>query len=87
MPAELRLKVGSLDWVQTSEEMVILDGRAEAYFTTNPTGTLLWSALQEGTTREELIDLLRETFDIDRTRAESDVEAYLAQLNDLNMLD
>ena len=59
----------------TADEIVILDEAKELYLATNPTGTLLWNALAEGTTRPELISLLVETYDLDHHQAADDVDA------------
>ena len=86
MARSLKLKDKDLEWVSTSDETVILDDASEQYFATNSAGSVLWEALKEGSTAAELTDLLVETFEIDRKQAESDVDAYVGQLDELDML-
>jgi len=87
MARRLKLKDKDLEWVSASDETVILDDASEQYFATNSAGSVLWEALKDGSTTTELTDLLVQTFEIDREQAESDVNTYVAQLDDLNMLD
>lgn len=85
---KLRLRKSDLDWVKTDHEAVILDGKAEQYLATNPTGAILWSALSDGSTEAELVSLLCGTFDdLDETKAREDVAAYLARLRELDLLE
>jgi len=86
MTRTLKLKDKDLEWVSTSDETVILDDASEQYFATNSAGSVLWGALKDGSTTTELTDLLAETFKIDREQAASDVDAYVGQLDELNML-
>lgn len=46
----------------------------------------MWTALAEGATRDELVDRLIETFDIERTRAAADVDAFTAELRSRDLL-
>lgn len=87
MTKRLRLKQTDLEWVSTSDETVILDDSSEQYFATNSAGSLLWERLKEGATPDSLTDILVATFDIDRPQAESDVNDFVKQLDELNMLE
>lgn len=46
----------------------------------NETGKLLFSLLQEGTTKEKMANALCEAYEIDRATAEADVSAFLSPL-------
>lgn len=83
----LKLRPEGMTWVESSEERVILDEASDLYLATNPTGSLLWRELSSGTTREELVKLLVTTYDIDRVRAAADVDAYVGQLEQLDLLE
>lgn len=61
-------------------EAVVLQVKTTTYFSLNPSGTVLWGTLQEGATRDALVDRLLAAFDVDRPRAEADVDALLADL-------
>jgi len=87
MDRELKLKDKDLEWVSTSDETVILDDASEQYFATNSAGSVLWDALKDGSTASGLAELLVERFEIDRSQAESDVNDFVTQLDELEMLE
>lgn len=68
-------------------ELVALDLRESRYLALNPTGRVLWDALVEGATRDELIEQLVEGFAIDRGRAAADVDAFTAELESRDLLE
>jgi len=61
---------------------VLLDIDGRRVFSFNATGMLLFDAMQsnEPTDKEDLINLLVDTFDIPRETAASDTEAFLQSL-------
>lgn len=87
MSGRLKLKTENLDWVAASDETVILDTVREHYLATNPAGTLLWNALSEGTTRDELVTILKDSYEIEDEQAQQDVDAYLDQVRELGLLE
>lgn len=50
-------------------------------------GACLWRALQEEQTQESLVDRLLEEYETDRETARRDVEDFLDQLRQLQLLD
>jgi hypothetical protein len=76
----VRLREAELDWREVEGEVVALDVRTSQYLAVNDTGRLLWSALAEGATRDELVERLVEAHEIDRGRAAADVDAFVAEL-------
>lgn len=87
MAARYRLRQSGLDWVESSSETVIVDDASEQYLATNAAGGLLWSALKEDQTADQLAALLVDEYGIDQTQASADVEAYLEQLSELDLLE
>lgn len=75
----LRLR-SDVTWREADDEVLAVDPRMRNYASTNASGRVLWKALAEGATREELTARLVETFGIDRRRAEPDVDAFVAEL-------
>ena len=55
--------------------------------TLNTTGAYLWELLAEEHTPAELATALAEHFDTTPDRARTDVDAFLAQINKLGMLE
>jgi hypothetical protein len=82
----LRLRPDTLPWREIEGEFVALDQDAATYLAGNPTATLLWRALSEGTTRAQLIEAMTEKYDVDEARAGADVDAFLQELRSRNLL-
>lgn len=53
---------------------------------TNAVGASLWTALQEETTQEELVQRLLDEFEVDRQTAETDVCEFIENLKNLDLL-
>jgi hypothetical protein len=58
----------------------------DGVITLNETGVLIWSALQKETTKDELINLFLEEYDVSREIADRDVEAFLLKLREADLL-
>lgn len=50
-------------------------------------GSLLYQKLQSECTREDLISALTQEYDVDASTAGEDVDAFLEQMRQLNMLE
>ncbi len=53
---------------------------------TNAVGACLWTALQNETTEQELVQTLLQEFEVDEQTAQTDVNDFLQQLRSLNFL-
>jgi hypothetical protein len=82
----IKLREGATGWQQVDGETILLDLTASSYLGVNRSGTLLWSALAEGTTRDELIRHLTNTFDIAEDQAGADVDAFLEDCRTRDLL-
>lgn len=60
--------------------------RIQGMISLTESGVLLWNRLQTECTEEDLVDAVLEEYDIDRETAEADVQAFLNQLRDLELL-
>ena len=76
----LRLRGDSLEWRALEGEVLALDNETRRYLATNRAGTVLWSRLAEGATRDELVAALTARFDVDEPAAGRDVDAFVAAL-------
>ena len=83
----VRLREDALEWRVVEGEVVALDLRSSTYLAINRTGTVIWPELVAGATREELASRLAERYDLDRSAAETDLEAFLAELAEQDLLD
>lgn len=80
----LKLRRESLEWRRVEGEIAALDLEASVYLGVNPTGTVLWEALAEGATRQELEERLRGSFNIDAEELRAtrlELQLSLAQPN------
>lgn len=76
----IQLRQRDLNWRAVEGEVVALDVRAGRYVGVNRSGRLLWEALASGASRQELVELLISSFDVDRARAAADVDEFIGAL-------
>jgi hypothetical protein len=82
----LQLRTDDLDWRQIDDEIVALHGGESKYLAVNGSGVLLWQALASGTSHENLVSTLVETYGIDEARAQADVKTFLVDLAEHDLL-
>ncbi len=87
MSGKLRLRNQALEWREIEGEVVAVDTRKAIYMAINHTGAVLWPALAEGATREELVERLTKSYEVDRGAAEGDVDAFVAMLEEQDLLE
>lgn len=73
----VQIRSNDVSWREVDGEVIALDLRSSTYFTTNRTGTLLWHAMIDGATIDQLAALLRSSFGISDELAHADVESFL----------
>lgn len=73
--------------IATSEEGFLYNPGTGDSFTTNPIGTDIISMLREEKPSGEIIEMISLKYDVDKQQFEKDLEDYIAQLKDFNMLD
>ncbi|MDD4715821.1 MAG: PqqD family protein [Oscillospiraceae bacterium] len=79
----LRQIVGTWLVVPVGEKVVDFNGM----FTLSDSGAFLWKLLEENKNKEELLAFLLDEYDIDRETAEADIECFMAQLEECNILE
>lgn len=82
----MRLRDADLDWREVEGELVALDLRESRYLAVNRTGQVLWAALADGATRDQLVERLVEAFGIEHARASADVDAFTTELESRDLL-
>ena len=87
MHRQVRLPAEGVTWRGCGDEVVVLDLRSATYLAVNRTGADLWGRLQAGVTADELAAALGERWSLARPHAESDVAAFLAVLDDHDLLE
>lgn len=53
----------------------------------NKTGAFIWKQLEQGVTKEELVERLIGEYDVEEQVAKRDVEAFLLKIMEANLLD
>ena len=86
----MRIKDGFL-LRETAGKFIVLPLGGElnlgSLITLNETGAFLWRLLEDGASRGELLEALLEEYDVTNERAEKDLDALLAKMNDLGVLE
>jgi hypothetical protein len=83
----LRLRSSGLSWREVEGEIVALDLNTSAYIGINASGAALWPELAAGTTRDQLVRRLCESFGLERATAEHDVDAFVGALLQQGLLE
>ena len=86
----MRIKDGFL-LRETAGKYIVLPLGGEldlgSLITLNETGAFLWRLLENGASREELVEALLEEYDVDKERAKKDLDALLAKMNAVGVLE
>ncbi len=53
----------------------------------NETGAFLFELLQKGVERDELVDKMLEEYDVDREKAEADIDVFIQKVRDADVLE
>jgi hypothetical protein len=83
----MRLRQAGLTWHVAGDEVVVLDLHGSVYLKLNGSGRVLWERLAVSSTEAELVVTLVEEFGIDEERATRDVTAFIADLDQRNLLE
>lgn len=86
MAGQIRLRQDDVEWREIEGEVVVLDLRRSTYLAVNRIGALLWPRLASGATRDALVEKLVDDFGVQRSRAEPDVDAFLQELREQELL-
>jgi coenzyme PQQ synthesis protein D (PqqD) len=70
-----------LEWRLVEGEVLALDVAEQRYLSVNRSGAVLWCALAEGATREELVGRLVDTFDVHPDAAAREIDAFVGALS------
>jgi hypothetical protein len=68
------------------DEVVAVDVRTSTYLSTNGSGAVLWRALIEGATSEDLVTLLVDTYGIDPEDASADADRFVDEVASRGLL-
>ena len=83
----VRLREDAVAWRRVGNEVVAIDLASSTYLGVNRTAAVLWPRLAEGATRDELVWLITEHFDVDADRAAQDLDDFLIRLQRRGLLE
>jgi hypothetical protein len=83
----LKLREGAVAWQQVDGETILLDLEASTYLGINHSGSVLWPALVDGSTRQDLVTRLRQAYDVTEDEAAIDVDAFLLTCQERGFLE
>lgn len=86
-PERIRVRDGAVAWREVDGEIILMDVASSRYLGVNRTGTVLWPALIEGTTRDELVERLVARYGVDAGQAGTDVDAFLTTCGQQDLLE
>ena len=84
---KLYLKSDDVVWREAGDELVVLELSTTTYLTLNGTAKQLWLGLAAGSTVEDLVGMLIETYGITSEQAMSDTESFVAELADRELIE
>jgi hypothetical protein len=73
-------------WRAVGDEAVVLDTATATYYALNPTGAVLWQAMEEPADAGHLTRVLTRHFAVDEDTAVRDVAAFLARMAGLDLV-
>jgi hypothetical protein len=83
----MRIRSDVLEWRDVEGEIVALDLRTQTYLAINKTGAAIWPMLLAGRDRSELRAELTRKFGVSEEQADEDLDAFLAELAEQNLLE
>ena len=83
---QLKLRGSDLHWREVDGEVIALEARGSTYLAANGAGALLWRALADGSTREDLAETLVRAYGIDREQAATDADRFVDSLSAQGLL-
>ncbi len=87
MTASRRLRRDGLLWQEVAGQVVVLDAERSSYLAINAAGTLLWRAIADGCTTDDLVEVLVGRYGIDPEQAVADVGRFVDELTRRGLLD
>lgn len=73
--------------IATSEAGLIFNPGTGDSFSVNSLGSEILSRLKNDKTTEEIIDYISSRYDVERVQLEKDMDDFLSQLSDYNLLE
>ena len=79
----IREVAGSNIVVPVGDEQVSFGG----IMTLNPVGAFVWKKLENGATKQELVEAVLSEYEVDRQTASADIDRYIEKLRQKNIIE
>ena len=73
--------------IATSEAGFIFNPSSGDSFSSNPIGSEILAQFKEDKSRQEIIEFICSRYEVDKNQFEKDLDDFLSQLGDYNLLD
>lgn len=73
-------------YAELDNEAVLLNVETGIYFGLNDIGTLIWKLLEQSTSQEDIVTNLLDEYDVDPAKLRTDVNAFVDQLIDRQLI-
>jgi hypothetical protein len=83
----MKLRQDGLIWRKAGDDVIALDLTRSQYLATNATAAVVWESLAEGTSRDDLVNLLCTRFDVEPNVAAADADRLLGWLRSEGLLE
>lgn len=82
----MKLNSDLVDWREIDGEIIAVDLQTAEYLSLNDSATMLWHALAQGSTREQMVALLQSAYGVNKVTAVADVDVFLATMDQRGLL-
>jgi DNA-directed RNA polymerase delta subunit len=72
---------------EVDHQVVMLNVKKEAYYCLNEVGSAIWRELEEPHSFQELINQIREVFEVEEDECRKDVEPFLIELVEAGVIE
>lgn len=76
----------NVEAIEMEGQWVLLHAEHNTITKLNETGGFIWSLLQQGEDVKQVIDAVTNRFDVNRIQAQMDVEAFLSELKQVDVI-
>lgn len=87
----MRIKDGYIIREVAGSNIVVPVGDEQMSFggimTLNPVGAFVWKKLENGATKQELVEAVLSEYEVDRQTASADIDRYIEKLRQKNIIE
>ncbi|MET8233038.1 PqqD family protein [Micromonospora sp. NPDC005298] len=82
-----RVRGERVTWRAAGDQTVLLDIRKSVYLALDRSAAMLWPHLMAGATETDLVKVLTDSGTVEPARALADVRGFLAELQDIDIIE